>query len=227
MIQVQWEAVARAKEDMKREKGSLTVEMTFVFSVVFFSLLMLMFMGMVLYQQVNLQSLAVRTSSRGAVIYGSRMEDMETGVKKLSDFEDRDPYRYLSSVFGGDKVNEYKSILNRYVSSHIGEKNIITGQPKNNDYTTIQDYVFIKRVKVNIKRDYHMPVDAIARMFGSDGAFYIDTTAASTVVEPVEFVRNIDLCTDVFKQTKAYDKAQQTMKKVSEYIDKFNDLLKN
>ena len=144
-LAVQIQVLRQSKQTMKKEKGYLTVEMTLVFSVVFFSLLMLMFMGMVLYQQVNLQSLAVRTSSRGAVIYGSRMEDMETGVKKLSDFEDRDPYRYLSSVFGGDKVNEYKSILNRYVSSHIGEKNINTGQPKNNDYTTIQDYVFIKQ----------------------------------------------------------------------------------
>lgn len=204
----------------------MTVELTFVFSVVFFSLLMIMFMGMVLYQQVNLQSLAVRTSARGAVIYGSRMDDMETGVKTLGDFENRDPYRYLASIFGGDKTAEYKRLLNTYVAKNIGDYNIITGEAGNTDYTTIQDYVIVKRVKVNIKEDYHMPIDAVARMFGAEGAFHIDTTAASTVVEPVEFVRNIDLCVDVFRQTKAFDKAQETMKKVSGYISEFTDMLK-
>lgn len=213
------------RKRLKNQDGYLTVELTFVFSVIFFSLLLMLFMGMVLYQQVNLQSLAVRTSARGATIYGSRMDDMETGVKTLQDFKNRDPYRYLASVFGGDKTGEYKRLLNTYVSAHIGENNILTGQPKNNDYTTIQDYIFIKRVKVNIKQDYHMPTDAIARMFGMDGAFQIDTTATSTVVEPVEFVRNIDLCTDVFRQSKTFEKAKETVSKVRGYITKFTDML--
>lgn len=211
---------------MQNQKGYLTVELTLVFSTVFFSLLLILFMGMVLYQEVHLQSLAVRVSARGAVIYGSRVEDMETGIKRLSDFEDRDPYRYLSSIFGGDKTTEYKNRLNEYISRNIGDYNILTGEVKSKDYVTIQDYVLVKRIKVNIKEDYHMPVDAVARMFGYDGAFHIDTTAMSTVSEPVEFVRNIDLCTDIFKQTKAFDKAQETVGKVHEYIQKFNDLLK-
>lgn len=213
------------QKKLKKQEGYLTVELTFVFSVLFFSLMMLLFMGMVLYQQVNLQSLAVRTSARGSIIYGSRMDDMETGVKTLSDFKNRDPYRYLASVFGGDKTGEYKKLLNTYVAKNVGNYNILTGTPKNQDYTTIQDYVFIKRVKVNIQEDYHMPTDAIAKMFGLDGAFHIDTTATSTVVEPVEFVRNIDLCTDVFRQTKAFDKAKETVGKVRSYITKFTDML--
>lgn len=79
---MQIQVLRQSKQTMKKEKGYLTVEMTLVFSVVFFSLLMLMFMGMVLYQQVNLQSLAVRTSSRGAVIYGSRMEGYGDGSEE-------------------------------------------------------------------------------------------------------------------------------------------------
>ena len=213
------------QKQFKKQSGYLTIELTFVFSVLFFSLLMLLFMGMILYQQVNLQSLAVRTSARGAVIYGSRMDDIETGVKTLEDFKNRDPYRYLASIFGGDKTGEYKSLLNTYVAKNIGDCNILTGTPKNNDYTTIQDYIFIKRVKVNIKEDYHMPTDAIARMFGMDGAFHIDTTATSTVVEPVEFVRNIDLCTDIFRQSKTFAKAKETVGKVRGYITKFTDML--
>lgn len=63
---MQIQVLRQSKQTMKKEKGYLTVEMTLVFSVVFFSLLMLMFMGMVLYQQVNLQSLAVRDIFQGS-----------------------------------------------------------------------------------------------------------------------------------------------------------------
>jgi len=207
----------------QKESGYLTVELTLVFSTIFFSLLMILFMGMVLYQQVNLQSLAVRTSARGAVIFSSKATDMETGVKKLSDFKERDPYRYI--FLDATKTNEYKTILNQYVAEHIGENNVIAGISQGSDYTTIQNYVFLKRIKVNIKKDYHMPLDAVSKMFGFDKAFHIDTTAVSTAAEPVEFVRNMDLCRDVFQQTGAFSKAQETVGKIKGLIEKFSDLL--
>ena len=43
--------------------------MTIIFPVIFFSLLLILFMGIVLYQEVEQQSLAVQASERGAVVY--------------------------------------------------------------------------------------------------------------------------------------------------------------
>ena len=43
----------------KQNDGYLTIELTLVFQVLFFSLMLILFMGMVLYQEVKLQSLSL------------------------------------------------------------------------------------------------------------------------------------------------------------------------
>ena len=94
----------------KRQDGYLTVEASIVFSVLFFSLILILFVGMVLYQEVNLQSLAVRASERGGVIYSARVSDMTTGIKTLEDFKNRDPYRnvpFLNTI----NDNAYKGVI--------------------------------------------------------------------------------------------------------------------
>ena len=40
----------------------MTIEMTIIFPAIFFSLILILFMGIVLYQEVSLHSLAVRAS---------------------------------------------------------------------------------------------------------------------------------------------------------------------
>ena len=70
----------------KHNDGYLTIELTLVFQVLFFSLMLILFMGMVLYQEVKLQSLAVRASERGSVVYSSRVRDMSSTEKTLEDF---------------------------------------------------------------------------------------------------------------------------------------------
>jgi hypothetical protein len=212
-------------DKLKKENGYMTVEITLVFSVIFFALIFIMFIGIVLYQQVNLQSLAVKASERGSVIYVSRVGDMSTGIKRLEDFENRDPYRYIPFL-DGSKKEEYKDTINGYVATNIGNYNVITGKVKNDsDYVTIKDYVVTKKILVNIKTEYNMPTDAIAKMFGSDGAFNIDTTAVSTVTDSVEFVRNVDLCTDALQANEASEAALQKVGEVQTYIKDWAEVL--
>lgn len=212
----------------KRQKngGYLTIELSMVFSVLFFSLLLILFIGMVLYQEVRLQSLAVQASERGSVVYSSRVSDMTTNIKTLDDFKIRDPYRNVPFM-GGEKKGEYTSLVNRYVADRIGSQNIIYGEnPNSGNYTEIEDYLIAKRVKVNIQTSYRMPGGSIPEMFGHEGPFDVNTTAVSAVVDSPDFVRNIDIVTDVAKQTKAFQTVQDGYNKIKEAIQKVTDLLK-
>lgn len=206
--------------------GYLTIELSMVFSVLFFSLLLILFIGMVLYQEVYLQSLAVQASERGSVVYSSRVSDMTTNIKTLDDFKIRDPYRSVPFM-DGEKKGEYTSLVNRYVADRIGSKNIIYGENSNRgNYTEIEDYLIAKRVKVNIQTSYRMPGGSIPEMFGHEGPFDVNTTAVSAVVDSPDFVRNIDIVTDVAKQTKAFQTVQDGYNKIKEAIQKVTDLLK-
>ena len=84
-----------------RQDGYLTIELTIIFPAIFFSLILILFMGMVLYQEVSLQSLSVQASERGSVVYSSRVSDMATGIKTSEDFRIRDPYRNVPFFDGG------------------------------------------------------------------------------------------------------------------------------
>lgn len=206
--------------------GYLTIELTMVFSVLFFSLLLIMFMGMVLYQEVTLQSLAVQASERGSVVYSSRVSDMTTNIKTLEDFKIRDPYRNVPFMDGGKK-EEYISLVNRYVEDRIGKRDILSGTNRNaGSYAKIEDYLIAKRVNVNIRTDYQLPLNSIGEMFGHEGPFDVNTTAVSAVVDSPDFVRNVDIVMDIAKQTEAFDSIQDGYNKIKESIQKITDLLK-
>ena len=213
------------KKRLKVQDGYLAIETTMVFSVLFFSLILILFVGMVMYQNVNLQSIAVQASERGSVVYSSRVADMTTGVKTLDDFLIRDPYRNVPFMDGGSK-EDYASIINTYINGRMGRRDIIRGEVKNSgDYVEVEDYLIEKRIKVNIRSDYQMPVNSIAEMFGRKGPFTVDTTAVSAVIDSPDFVRNVDLAMDVIRQTDVFDGAQNGYQKIKDALTSVTDLV--
>ena len=209
-----------------KNEGYLTIELTIIFPAIFFSLLLILFMGMVLYQEVNLQSLSVQASERGSVVYSSRVSDMTTGIKTLEDFKIRDPYRNVPFL-GGGKKGEYTSLVNKYVAERMGKRDILQADNQNGgNYTTVEDYLIAKRIRVNIHSTYHTPVDAIAKMFGQNSPFEVNTTAVSAVVDAPDFVRNMDIIVDVASQTKVFGSAQERYNEIKKAIQKVADLLK-
>ena len=108
----------------------------------------------------------------------------------------------------------------------MGRRDIIRGETDNSgDYVEVEDYLIEKRIRVNIRRGYRMPVDGIAEMFGKRGPFTIDTTAVSAVTDAPDFVRNVDLAIDVMRQTKLFDSAQGGSGKIRDALTSVTDLL--
>lgn len=199
--------------------GYLTIELTMVFSILFFSLLLILFMGMVLYQEVKLQSVAVQASERGSIVYSSRVSDMTTGVKTLEDFKYRDPYRNVPLINMAND-GKYESLVNKYVASNLGSNNILSGKTRNNgNFANVENYIFAKRLKVNIESGYQLPVASVGEMFGYSGPIKVSTTATSAIVDSPDFVRNIDLVMDMVKQTEVFDNVEAGFNKIMDAID--------
>ncbi len=209
----------------QNKDGYMTVEMTIIFPAIFLSLLLILFMGMVLYQEVTLQSIAVQASERGSVTYSSRVTDMTTNIKTLEDFKHRDPYRNVPLIDNGTK-EDYIFLINQYVADRIGKRDIMSGVNRNaGSYTSIDDYLIAKRIRVNIQNDYHMPVDSVSEIFGHDGIFDVNTTAVSAVVDAPDFVRNVDIVTDIVKQTKVFGTVEKGYNHIKDALTKVTDLL--
>lgn len=217
--------IKRILSFLNKNEGVLTIEAAVIFPAIFFSLLLVLFIGMVLYQEVNLQSLAVQASERGAVVYSSRVSDMAAGVKTVDDFKIRDPYRNVPFMDGGKK-GEYTSLINTYVAGRIGKEDILNGDNQNGgNYTVVEDYLLIKRVKVNLHCSYHLPVDSVAEMFGHQGPFDVNTTAVSAVVDAPDFIRNVDIIMDVASQSKTFEEVQKRYGEIKEAVQKAAEFL--
>ncbi len=214
------------REKWKKKDGYLTIEMAIIFPAIFFSLILILYMGMVLYQEVKLQSLAVEASERGSVVYSSRVSDMSTGIKTLGDFRIRDPYRNVPFMGGRDKA-AYTSLVNTYVGSRIGRGNILAQTARNQgNFTQVEDYLIAKRVRVSIQTVYRTPADGIADMFDFQRPFEVNTAVTSAVADSPDFVRNVDIVVDVASQTEAFHTVQEGYNKIREAIEKVADLLK-
>ena len=109
----------------------------------------------------------------------------------------------------------------------MGKGDILKRENQNSgNYTAVEDYLIMKRVRVNIQGGYHTPLDSVAEMFGHKGPFMVDTAATSAVVDAPDFVRNIDIVLDVASQSNVFGSIQKGYENIKKAIQKVTDLLK-
>ena len=203
---------------MKKD-AYMTVESVFVVPVIFVAIMLLIFMGIVMYQQSALYSLAARSASRASIIYVTCADDMETGAITYDDFKDRNPYRYIWDSESNKKVNT----LNSYVAGHVGNGAAYMGVDKTGTYASRSGALF-KKLYVKINMDYNNPIKGLARMFGVGDLFKVDVFATAPVSEPVELIRNVDIATDLLNRYASG--AMEKLGGVKSKIIELNNILK-
>ncbi len=197
-----------------KKDAYMTAESVFVVPTIFVAIMLLIFMGIVMYQQSALYSLAARSASRASMIYVTCANDMETGKISESDFKNRNPYRYIWDSEANNKV----SILNSYVAANVGNGAAYMGVDKTGTYASRSGALF-KKLYVKINMDYNNPIKGLARMFGIGELFKVDVFATAPVSEPVELIRNVDIAGDLLNRY-----ASGAMEKLSGIKNKIMEL---
>lgn len=176
---------------MKKD-AYMTVESVFVVPTILISIMILIFMGIVMYQQAAFYSLAASSSSRASIVFTTCSKDLETGAVSYDDFKTRYPYRYLFDGQAQDKI----SVLNQYVADNVRQGEAYMGIDKTGSYASRKGVLF-KKLYVKINMDYNNPIRALAKSFGIGDLFKVDIMVSSPVSEPVELIRNVDLAGDL------------------------------
>jgi len=181
----------------KSSKGSFTVEATIVFSTVIFSIIAVIFICLLLYQQALIQSLASRTAERGAMIWGSPDKDMYIGRITQADMKDTDPYwRFIDTK----KESREKRIAD-YIDTQIDSFSVLPRVKDNSEpKINITDFVIYKKINVTITERYEIPAFSFLKMFGIDNKLEIKGRSEAVINEPVEFIRNTDFVMDTGRE---------------------------
>lgn len=186
----------------KSEKGEFTVEATIVFTISFMALIVIMYVGIVMYQHVHLQSATDGIASRGAMMYATRTTDMETGYKSKDAFWNCDPYRY---IMDGSYKSTAEEQIQAALSQALGNGNVISSNAGDGADAKIKLSVFSRKVEVTGNRSFNVPFVSV---FDIDNSFFdLNVKSTAYIMDMPETIRNVDYVVDLIKQNDTADKA--------------------
>lgn len=224
-----------------RQDGAATIlEYTIILPICLFVIVFIYMIGYFLNQQANLDAAVTRGVTVAIKVYNDpnaeQVMDMGTDAgstqvgykKKTSDFAnlERDPYRYLNN---GYKYDEMKSLIEAKIRNCIktNQLPIIDSRvdeveinfPEKNKVSGIIN----KKLTVNVTQKFQMPF--LPTFMGKNGkgpVMELNSTATVTVVNPTEFVRNVDFADDTIKRFTGVDitkKMTSLFEKVTSFLD--------
>lgn len=190
-----WETVLRFL-NWRSDRGSFTVEAALVFSAVFLCILVLIYMCLLMYQQVYIQALADRAVQRGAAVWNNPEKDIEMGRVRKSDLSAGGLYwRFIDA-----KEEEKLDRLEKYIEDRLSTYGILNNVNQNPIHVKMKNYVLYKKLEVNIENKYKIPIGNLLKVFGLEEYFVVNVNAQAVISEPVEFIRNTDFILDIEKE---------------------------
>ena len=201
----------------KSEKGEFTVEATIVFSISFMALIIIMYIGIVMYQHVHLQSITDRIASRGAMMYATRTTDMNTGYKSKDAFWDSDPYRY---IFDGSYKSTAEAQISSALNSALGNGNVIASNTNDGASAKVKLGMFSRKVEITGRRSFNVPFVSVFNIDNS--LFDLNVKSTAYIMDMPETIRNVDYAVDMIKQNKT---AQKAISKVGELKGKLQTFI--
>ncbi|WP_010243525.1 TadE/TadG family type IV pilus assembly protein [Acetivibrio cellulolyticus] len=190
--------------NLRTNKGSMTVEASLIFPLIFLIIIGLIYITIFLYEQAYVKSLADRAAERGAAIWKNPKSDMYIGLVKLEDFEENDPYWRLDDDNKGPKEDKIET----YIENSLKKYSILynrdaKGYMNGADITVraeVKNYVVYKKLSVIVKKKFDLPIGNALSIFGIDNTVEISAKSEALINEPAEFIRSTDFAIDVGKR---------------------------
>lgn len=187
---------------IKNEKGEFTVEATIVFTISFMAIIVIMYIGIVMYQHVHLQSVTDRIASRAAMMYATRTTSMKDGYKSKDSFWESDPYRY---ILDGSYKKTAEGVIQSELNSALGEGNVITTDGRDKANAKVNLSWFSRKVEITGERKFNVPFISV---FDIDNSFFdLNVKSTAYIMDMPETIRNVDYAVDLIKQNKTANAA--------------------
>lgn len=216
----------RISVEGRENKGSITVEAAIIVPVIILCIAAAVYFGMLLQQKAAIQAAAENAAEAGALAWASGNDMPLTGKPVCEAGKKLDLYRRL---FDSDRENRLRNI-EKY-ADELAERNELIRPVDTFVTAEIKDYIFYKKLEVNISRSYKNPLGGLFGLFGGSRLIGMSATAVSTVDEPAELIRTTDFILDVEKKLENRfpdlknlgDKTRSTMNEMKNKLSKFLD----
>lgn len=206
----------------RQERGSEIVEMTLVFPIIIVLIWTMIFFGLMMYEQVAAQSVLDDVVSRAAANWSTADEGIYSESADFSGFTVWDVYSRLIDTKDGKKKENIESTalerLNKIViiskkfsasDIHLGSTNIVV----------------YKSLKLTVDREFPLPFAGFLRGLGIRDSFQYRRTGTAVIQDAPEFIRTIDMATDLLRRNSAIKNTFDNMQgKLGELTNWFKNL---
>lgn len=182
---------------LRKEEGSFTIEASLVFPIILFILILLLFFTMYMYQKVFLNQHAYAAAERAAYSWDNSHKQAMTGEYMAGE---QDPLywrltddRLLGVMFGWAGADNEVTVSLPGGGDTLSEKKLAqasAGMPSAmKGSMTYQNALIQRKVTTRLEQVISLPLPS----FLFDAGNRAITQGSSAVVEPVEFIRTVDL----------------------------------
>lgn len=214
----------KIKNKLFKNRGSLVIEATFVYPIMFFTLLFLLYMGNAYYIKARVQSVV----SAEAITYAEKFSDpnyenfSESIPTSVSDEEVTNHlYRYIDvfnlTDYGVATQSEKEELIERIEASNFFDG--MTPSVTNVKTHRVHNYAIYHTYEVEVEYDIKFPLRMLFRE--EPTILHMDVREETPIADTPEFIRNVDMGVDYFESTETGENFKEHLTNAYERIDKF------
>lgn len=211
------------KPQPKSCKGAVTIEYALVFPIVIICIIMLIYFGLVYYQQALLQSIVSENLQNCSLLWGYNPEklNIREGITDREAYLSEGLYWHL---FSGS--NRKKAVLQENIRREFIGQSIIKPTKDIDIEVNYRNYVLIKKIELKAYTSYKLPFGAFFKSIGLPGDITVTASSETTVQDPKEFIQNMDYLLQIYEETGARDWVMEKCKPLVDSLGKIKDLFR-
>ncbi len=172
----------------RREKGEVVVEASIIVTLVAIFITIMLYIGMVLYQQTLVSVMANQTASNIAQIYSNTMKDPFTGYVEPEKV-------YQSITYSNIKTDAYVEIIEQkaeaFAKYRLKSSRILASENTSVEVEIVkkQNEVFKSQIIVTIRDKIDVP---LVGMFGTNGMVEFASSGRADCVDYLEYLQGVE-----------------------------------
>ena len=175
---------------IRRKEGILVIEAALVMSLVVVFIVVLINLGLILYQRTLVRTVAYDTANQISHIVGTRYRDPFMAYKTIYGFHQTDLYRHMFDSEGDmNRVNEDKAVWYAYYRLRRGEILLNTNPHVEVELTPSSWALMPQQIEVTIRVTYEIPLTAF---WGGEHRFTYEAVARASAVDLIHYVHFVD-----------------------------------
>lgn len=204
-------------------KGAVTIEYALVFPVVIICVAILVYVGLIYYQQALLHSVVSENAQNYALLWGYDLGELNTGegITNADTYLSEGLYWQVFSQSEKKKLALQKSIKNE-----IEKRSILAPSREIEVEVIYRTYFILQKVGLKANMTYKLPADKFLKSLGLSGEIQICSYSEITVNDPKEFIHNVDYLLQIYEESGASTWVNEKCKPLIDSLSKIKAFFK-